>query len=381
MITQSYDLSITPNHSIVKVHASQWDSGERQFEFNLYADSIPYLIPTGATIEVRGTKADGHGFAISTSTNPSDISYSGSTITVKTTKQMTAAAGEQDFKLSIISGAKVIASARYTLVVDEDTIREDIDISDTEIPAIIELAEEQLQQATQQAQLSKSYAQGHSESGRENENTDNAKYYKEQTETLKTASEGFSEDSEAWARGTRNGTNVESSDPTYHNNSKYFSELSEESATNSSNSADDASDSAEEAEAWAKGTKNGVDVGSSAPQYHNNSKYYSELSEDSADDSSDSAELSKSWAVGNSQSGRTGENTNNSEYWCHQSEASAEDAENYAELAATYSDIVLPNFYIDFNTMELMQKDSPTASNITFSLDENRNLLFEIQTA
>jgi hypothetical protein len=33
------------------------------------------------------------------------------------------------------------------------------------------------------------------------------------------------------------------------------------------------------AEAWAVGTKNGIDVGSSDPQYHNNSKYYLEQAE------------------------------------------------------------------------------------------------------
>lgn len=38
----------------------------------------------------------------------------------------------------------------------------------------------------------------------------------------------------------------------------------------------------ENAEAWAKGTKNGVAVGSGEPQYHNNSKYYSEQAATSA---------------------------------------------------------------------------------------------------
>lgn len=36
--------------------------------------------------------------------------------------------------------------------------------------------------------------------------------------------EGFKEDSEAWAVGTRDGVPVSSDDPTYHNNSKWYSE-------------------------------------------------------------------------------------------------------------------------------------------------------------
>lgn len=371
MQTQTYDLSITPNHSIVKVHASQWDEGERQFVFNLYNDSGLYEIPTGATIEIRGTKADGHGIAISTSTNPNDVSYSGSTVTVKTTKQMCACAGEQDFKINIHSGNKLLASARYTLVVDEDTLTPDTDVSDSDIPAIIELAEEQLRQATMQAQLSKSYAQGNSESGRQDENTDNAKYYKEQAAQIAENTETFTKEAEAWARGTKDGEAVPGTDETYHNNAKWYSEKSSEYA-------DDSADSADDAEAWARGSRNGTDVESSDLTYHNNSKYYSELAKSSADDSEDSAELSKSWAVGNSNSGRTGENTNNSKYWCTEAEDAASEAANYAAQAATYSSVVLPNFYIDFTTMELMQDDAVQAQDIVFTLDANKHLLYEI---
>ena len=46
----------------------------------------------------------------------------------------------------------------------------------------------------------------------------------EQCEEIRDDCEEYSEDSEAWARGTRNGVPVESSDPTYHNNSKWYSE-------------------------------------------------------------------------------------------------------------------------------------------------------------
>ena len=82
--------------------------------------------------------------------------------------------------------------------------------------------------------------------------------------TQATNASNSAKDSEAWAKGTRNGTAVDSSDPAYHNNSKYYSE---QSLTNS-----------QTAEAWAKGTRNGVDVPSTDPAYHNNAKYYAENS-------------------------------------------------------------------------------------------------------
>lgn len=50
---------------------------------------------------------------------------------------------------------------------------------------------------------------------RQGEATDNAKYYKEQAAQSKL-------DAEAWAKGTRNGVPVTSSDPAYQNNAEYF---------------------------------------------------------------------------------------------------------------------------------------------------------------
>lgn len=48
------------------------------------------------------------------------------------------------------------------------------------------------------------------------------------------------------------------------------------------------------AEAWARGTKGGVDVGSTDPTYHNNSKYYSEVSKGHADYAEAQAERAES---------------------------------------------------------------------------------------
>lgn len=55
-----------------------------------------------------------------------------------------------------------------------------------------------------------------------------------------------------------------------------------DSATAANTSKEAAADSAEDSEAWAVGQVNGTDVASSAAQYHNNSKYYSQQAADSA---------------------------------------------------------------------------------------------------
>lgn len=504
--TQYYDLSLVPESSIVRVHASQWDNGERKFIFTLYDENGLYTVPSGAVIELRATKADGHGYAVSTVESPEIVNYSGSQVTVVTERQMCAAAGEQDFKLSITIASRLVASGRYTLVIDADTITDETDVSDSYLPSIIDLATEQMEAAARSATLAESWAKGGTNS-RTGEDTDNAKYYKEGAEAASEASEGFSEDSEAWARGTRNGTDVESSDETYHNNSKYFSELSETSAQSASNSASSSDASKEDSEAWAKGTKNGVDVPSTAPQYHDNSKYWSEQAHNSADRAEAYSVnvphigANGNWWVWDTTDGQyvdtgvdasitiaiaditmleptetpyvtnTGTNTDpifhlfiprgkgiqsisktttsglvdtytitysdgytttftvtngktayqsaveggytgtEAEFesdlahfgeWKEDAEQAAQDAEDLAELAEGYKNdaqdyadrannsanlagfyagLTIPTFYLDFATMELMQNDTTTPSDITFSLDSNCNLLYEIASA
>ena len=72
----------------------------------------------------------------------------------------------------------------------------------------------------------------------------------------------YRSDAEAWAVGQRSGEDVESTDPTYHNNSKYYKEQTE--AMN------------HVSEAYAKGTVEGVAVESGDTGYHDNALYYSQ---------------------------------------------------------------------------------------------------------
>ena len=108
----------------------------------------------------------------------------------------------------------------------------------------------------------------------------------------------FVQEAEAWARGTKDDEPVSIADPQYHNNSKYYAEQADTSAdnaatseTNAASSETGAQESAEDAEAWAVGTRSGQDVPSTDETYHNNSKYYSEQSETYVEDS-------EAWAVG-----------------------------------------------------------------------------------
>ena len=65
----------------------------------------------------------------------------------------------------------------------------------------------------------------------------------------------YSADSEAWARGTRHGIDVESSDETYHNNSKYYAEQARDSRSSASRSAGRADTSEQYAHGYAQATQ------------------------------------------------------------------------------------------------------------------------------
>ncbi len=168
MLPQNHDLDMTPNGVPIVVNVSQYDVG-REINFYLYNGSEVYTPAVGALIRIEGTKPDNTGFSYS-------ATYTGNKVTISITDQMTVLEGEVRCELRVTEGGSDVGSLNFILLVEKAALRSDIPISDTEIPAIIELAR--------------------------------AEQY----------------NAEAWANGERNGTPVDPTDPTYHNNAKYWSE-------------------------------------------------------------------------------------------------------------------------------------------------------------
>ena len=224
---QTVNLQIIPNGVLPRVNVSQFDVG-RQIQFKLYDGASAYTIPTGTQVRVDGIKPDKHGFSY-------DATWSGNTVTVTTTLQMTILDGDVACELRLIKDSQDIGTLNFILAVEKSPINGDTDISETDIPTIIELATEQMENA------------------------------------------------EAWATGEKNGVPVADTEPQYENNAKYYSEesassasasansatSSANSATASANSATDSANSATLSESWAvgaTGTRTGEDT--------NNSKYW-----------------------------------------------------------------------------------------------------------
>lgn len=168
MTSQTLDLNLIPKGISPRLYVSQYDKGQTWL-FDIYAGDDPFTIPNGAVVTIQGTKPDGTGFAYT-------CTKSGNRIEATEQEQMTVLAGEVPAELKIANNGEVIATINFIIAVEKSALPTNIPISETEIPAIIELAEQQVL------------------------------------------------DAEAWANGTRNGVPIGSSDPAYEKNAKYYSD-------------------------------------------------------------------------------------------------------------------------------------------------------------
>lgn len=170
-MAQAINLQITPSNVMPKIYASQFDIG-REIEIILYDGASAYTPPVGTDIRFEGKKPDGNGFSYA-------CTYTGNVVTIVTTAQMTVLAGEIPCELRMSLNGNDLGTLNIIFVIEKSPIDENVPMSDTEIPAIVELARDEQYTA------------------------------------------------EAWATGERNGVPVGPTDPQYHNNAKYWAEHAE----------------------------------------------------------------------------------------------------------------------------------------------------------
>lgn len=168
MTSQTLELNLIPKGISPRLYVSQYDKGQTWL-FDIYAGDNPFTIPNGAVVTIQGTKPDGTGFAYT-------CTKSGNRVEATEKEQMTVLAGDVPAELKIANNGEVIATINFIIAVEKSALPTNIPISETEIPAIIELAEQQVL------------------------------------------------DAEAWANGTRNGVPIGSSDPAYEKNGKYYAD-------------------------------------------------------------------------------------------------------------------------------------------------------------
>ena len=404
MLTQEFDLKIIPDSGPVVVHVNQYDTGIGRFIIHLLdVDETPYS-PTNAVVMIQGTKPDKHGFAYT-------ATISGSTVTADVTEQMTAVEGIVRTQIIVTDAQGVTGTFVFHMDVQRSALQDDTDISETELPAIIDLARKNAREAAESAaaaKVSEDNAKDSEDAAAESEaNAATSETNAAQSESNAATSE---ENAEAWAVGTRDGDPVSSTDETYHNNSKYYSDralISETNAaaseanaaaseanaatsetnaaasaanaaesetnakTSETNSADSASAAAtseanaaasetnaaasesnaatseSDAEAWAVGERGGQAVPSTDPTYENNSRYYAGLAEDSEDNALESERKAK---------------------------ASEQAAKASEEILQYYVDYVIPRFIIQNNRLyinDLAQGEFIIANNRLYIRNPN----------
>lgn len=172
MITQTFDLNLIPKDNPIVVHCDQYDHGTGRLVANLYNDSLVY-VPSGTAV-IQGTKPDGKGFQY-------NASISSNVVTANLTEQMTAVYGEVRCQIVVTESTGRTGTFAFILNVQKSALPADSDMSESEYQIVEELLESIEEDAS---------------------------------------------DAEAWANGTRGGVPVESTDPAYHNNSKYWSQQS-----------------------------------------------------------------------------------------------------------------------------------------------------------
>jgi hypothetical protein len=144
MRPQKIKLNLTPGGIPPVVHASQYDVG-RSLEFELYDGITKYEIPEDTVAIIQSTKPDGNGFAY-------NCTWSGSTVSIDTTQQMTAVSGSMDCEIRLILGTDVIGSINFILEIEPAALRSDTPISETEIPALEDLGRHYAEEAANSAE-------------------------------------------------------------------------------------------------------------------------------------------------------------------------------------------------------------------------------------
>ena len=144
MLTQTYDLNLSPGGVPLHIDVSQYDAASRTLVFNLFSADGVVSFPSGTAAEIRGTKPDGNGFSY-------EATFSGNTVTVTLTEQMAAVAGKVNCEIVLYKGTPAtteepasqdyqqLATANFILRVERAALDKDTLPSTSEIRQLVEV--------------------------------------------------------------------------------------------------------------------------------------------------------------------------------------------------------------------------------------------------
>lgn len=144
-----YRINMTPTYKVEQLAISQNDIGRVISIYLVGADKEAFIIPTGAAVQLLGTKPSGLGFTV-------NGTWSGSTVEFEVTAEMSDEAGHIPCEVKITSSGSVIGSSNADLYVEMNPHPSDVTDGTAEhvidtITALVNRAEAAADDAEQSA--------------------------------------------------------------------------------------------------------------------------------------------------------------------------------------------------------------------------------------
>lgn len=289
-INQTVALNLSEAIAPPTLRMAQDDANTRTIKASLWDGAQPFSIPTECVCMVRFGKPDGTGGLYDTTEGGQKVSYSGNVVTAPVAAQMLAVAGAVKAQIDIYGGgekqqAEKLATFRFRVEVepsayaDAKIISSDYyNILSSQIAAAVE-AGAKADQAIQAAQQAVEAASSASQS-----QTAAASSAQSASQSAQTASSAASSATSAKTAAE----SAQESAQTAKESAASSASSAAQDAQSASQAAAAAMQDADDAEAWAVGKRNGADVPSTDPTYHNNAKYYKDQAQAVVGDKVDS---------------------------------------------------------------------------------------------
>lgn len=293
-INQELTLNLSADGIPPRLHMVQGDANTRTVVATLWDGAQPYTVPAASAVMIRFRKPDGTGGLYDTTESGAQVTVSGNTVTAPVATQMLAVAGVVQAQVDIYGtatgkAAEKLATFRFAVEV-APSVYPDAEIISSDyfniIAADISKAVEAAARA-EAAQAAASAAQQGAETARDD--AVNAKTSAESAKTAAVAAQNKSEQAQtnaeaaqtaagqsaAAAQTAREGAETAQSGAQAAQSAAESAKAAAQAAQSGAETARaGAEGSAEDAEAWAVGKRNGADVPSTDPAYHNNARYY-----------------------------------------------------------------------------------------------------------
>ena len=289
-INQTVALNLSESIAPPTLRMAQDDANTRTIKASLWDGAQPFSIPSECVCMVRFGKPDGTGGLYDTTEGGQKVSYSGNVVTAPVAAQMLAVAGAVKAQIDIYGGgekqkAEKLATFRFRVEVEPSAYADDKIISSdyynvlaSQIAAAVEAgakADQAIQAAQQATEAASSASQSQTVAASSAQSASQSAQTASSAATSATSAKAAAESAQEAAQAAKESAASSAS-------------AAAQDAQSATQAAAAAMQDADDAEAWAVGQRNGVDVPSTDPAYHNNAKYYKDQAQAVVGDKVDS---------------------------------------------------------------------------------------------